>query len=63
MNDRDAKGNAALLEAAGYQLHAVFNLWKNSVLDRAIDGDIAETLGDEQIRDWIATGNAQRPTP
>ena len=63
MNDRSAKATAALLEAAGYRLHAVFNLWKNSVLDRAIDGDIAATLGDEQIRDWIATGNPQRPTP
>jgi hypothetical protein len=52
-----------MLIGAGYEFHAVHDVWVNELLDRQLDGGIAQHLTVEQLVRWIKAGDSRMRTP
>jgi hypothetical protein len=48
-----------MLIGAGYEFHAVHDVWVNELLDRQLDGGIAQNLTVEQLIRWIEAGDSR----
>jgi hypothetical protein len=48
-----------MLVGAGYDFHAVHDVWVNDLLDRQLDGTIAQSLTVEQLVRWIKAGDSR----
>ena len=59
--DVDPRRNTMLLQASGYSYDAQNDVWTNADR-RALDGGIASSLDEGQLRAWIATGLNRRLT-
>jgi hypothetical protein len=48
-----------ILVGAGYEFHVVHDVWVNALLDRQLDGTIAQSLTVEQLVRWIKVGDSR----
>jgi hypothetical protein len=61
MNPNEVQREVAkrrMLAEAGYEFHVVHDVWVNALLDRQLDGTIAQSLTVEQLVRWIKVGLA-----
>jgi hypothetical protein len=51
-----------MLIGAGYEFHVVHDVWVNALLDRQLDGGIAQSLTVDQLVRWIKAGGSRMRT-
>jgi hypothetical protein len=62
MNPNEVQREVAkrrMLAEAGYEFHVVHDVWVNALLDRQLDGTIAQSLTVEQLVRWIKAGGSR----
>jgi hypothetical protein len=52
-----------MLVGAGYEFHTIHDVWVNAMLDRQLDGTIAQSLTVEQLVRWIKAGGSRMRAP
>jgi hypothetical protein len=60
--DSEAAKRRSLVEA-GYEFRPIDNLWVNALLDRQLDGGIAQGLTVEQLTAWIKAAGSRTRMP
>jgi hypothetical protein len=58
-NEVEREAKRRMLIGAGYEFHAVHDVWVNELLDRQLDGTIAQGLTVDQLVRWINAGGSR----